>query len=250
MRLAQVFSNLLNNAAKYTNAGGHITVAARRENGSVAVTVSDSGVGISPDALPRVFEMFTQANATDARAQSGLGIGLSIVRSLVEMHGGSVTADSEGPGRGSRFCVRLPLSTASGAAAAAPRNGPARTRAKPRRILLVDDNRDAADILRTLLQMWGSEVRVVHDGLAALETVDLFRPDVAILDLGLPGMDGYEIARRIRERPAARDCKLIALTGWGQEEERRHTEAAGFSRHLVKPASIEAIQEALEAIGK
>jgi signal transduction histidine kinase/CheY-like chemotaxis protein len=248
VRLAQVFSNLLNNSARYTDPGGRISVAALRESDGVVVTVSDTGIGIRTEALPRVFEMFAQANAADVRAQTGLGIGLTIVRSLVELHGGSVSAESAGPGRGSRFSVRLPLGVRPGTGTVVPLSRSARLR-KQRRILLVDDNRDAVDILRTLLQIQGAEVRVAYDGEAALDALDHFHPDAAILDLGLPGMDGYETARRIRERMGA-SCILIALTGWGQDEERRQTGAAGFQHHLVKPATIEAIQAALETPGK
>ncbi|HKU70246.1 MAG TPA: ATP-binding protein, partial [Burkholderiales bacterium] len=248
VRLSQVFSNLLNNSARYTDPGGRISIEAWRADGSIVITVRDTGVGIRPEALPRVFEMFAQAHATDVRAQTGLGIGLTIVRSLVELHGGSVSAESEGPGRGSRFSVRLPLAARGGTAAVVPISHAARFR-KQRRVLLVDDNRDAADSLRVLLQTRGAEVRVAYDGASALEALEHFRADVAILDLGLPGMDGFEVARRIRERTGG-SCSLIALTGWGQEEDRRQTEAAGFSHHLVKPVSIEALQATLESLDK
>jgi signal transduction histidine kinase len=246
MRLAQVFSNLLNNAAKYTDAGGRIAIAARREGHAAVVTVSDNGVGIPADALPRVFEMFAQVDAGDSRAQTGLGIGLTIVRSLVEMHGGSVVATSAGPGRGSEFVVRLPLADrprerASSGARTAPAD-----RTLPR-VLLVDDNHDAADTLGALLQMLGAEVQVVYDGPSALDAIAAFRPSVVVLDLGMPGMDGYEVARRVREHHPKLPV-LIALTGWGQERDRQLTAAAGFEHHLVKPVGLDTLKTVLASV--
>jgi len=246
VRLAQVFSNLLNNAAKYTDPGGRVSIAARRENHTAVVIVSDTGIGIPADALSRVFDMFAQANARDRRSQSGLGIGLALARSLVEMHGGSIMATSEGEGKGSQFVVRLPLSRGAEAgvtpAAAVPRVR------EMQRILIVDDNQDAANTLGGLLQMIGADVRVVYDGPAALEVVRTFRPSVVMLDLGMPGMDGYEVARRIRAQPDLSGTTLIALTGWGEASDRRRTREAGFQHHLVKPVDVGAMQAVLTSL--
>ncbi len=247
VRMAQVFANLLNNAAKYTDAGGHIRIEGRREGGSAIVTVSDDGVGIPAHALPRVFDMFSQVDARDARSKSGLGIGLTLARTLVQLHGGSITAASEGEGRGSRFVVRLPLVHASRLKRAA------RSAALPgncalHRILVVDDNRDAADTLGALLEMLGAEAHVVYDGKSALAAIDAFHPNVVVLDLGMPEMDGFEVARRIRARPDSNATALIALTGWGQEKDRHRTKAAGFNHHLVKPVDPNAMQAVLAAL--
>ena len=248
MRLAQVFANLLNNAVKYTDPGGRITLAARRDNGAVTVSISDTGIGISADALPRVFDMFVQADARDSRAQTGLGIGLTLVRSLVEMHGGSVSAHSAGAGRGSEFVVRLPLGAAGrDAQRTRPAREPGKVAGVPR-VMVVDDNADAAESLAALLHILGADVHVTYDGPGALEALPSFRPAAIFLDLGLPGMDGYEIARNIRARPEAGKTLLVALTGWGQERDRRRTEAAGFDRHLVKPADLSALQAVLASL--
>jgi len=247
-RLTQVFSNLLNNAANYTEPGGSISIAAERDGDEVVVTVTDTGIGIPAEALSKVFEMFAQMS-TRGGSQSGLGLGLTLARSLAMLHGGSVTAESEGPGKGSRFTVRLPVSKrteAPPAVAAAAIPAPVGSQ----RILVVDDNRDAAVSLGTLLQMLGAEVRVVHDGPSALEAFDDFHPQVTLLDLGMPGMDGYEVARRIRAHPQAADAALIALTGWGQERDRRRTAEAGFNCHLVKPVDIHAVTEALASVAR
>jgi signal transduction histidine kinase len=249
MRLAQVFSNLLTNAVRYTDAGGRIGIAARREDQMAVIAVSDNGIGIAPEALPRVFEMFVQAHARDIRAQTGLGIGLTLVRSLVEMHGGSVTARSAGAGRGSEFVVRLPLASKHAARASASANAAENVRGVPR-VLVVDDNRDAADSLAAVLKMLGAEVRVTYDGEAALAALGEFHPAAVFLDLGMPGMDGYETASHIRARSDARDTLLVALTGWGQEKDRRQTEAAGFKHHLVKPAKIGALQAVLSSLAR
>ena len=245
-RLSQVFANLLNNAAKYTDAGGRITLTAGSEGGEVVVHVRDNGIGISADALPRIFDMFMQAGAPGRVTQPGLGIGLTLAKSLVELHGGRLSAASDGPGTGSEFTVRLPLAQApaAGATPSAPQAAAARQR---RRVLIVDDNRDAADSLGALLQVLGAEVRVVHSGPSALETLELFKPEIAFLDIGMPEMDGYEVARRIRGRDEWRALRLVALTGWGQERDRRLSKAAGFDDHLVKPADINSLQAVLNA---
>ena len=238
VRLAQVFANLLNNAAKYTEPGGQIRLSVTREGDAVAVAVRDNGLGIAAEMLPRVFDMFTQVNRSDARSQGGLGIGLTLVKSLAEMHGGTVRVHSDGAGAGSEFVVRLPL--AGGAArvgGANPGAAPAGALAR-RRILVVDDNRDAAESLGMLLGLLGAEVRVVFSGPDALAAIGEFRPSAVLLDIGMPGMDGREVARQLRERPEYRDITLIALTGWGQDEDRRQSELAGFNHHLTKPADI------------
>jgi PAS domain S-box-containing protein len=243
VRLSQVFANLLNNAAKYTEAGGRITLSARRAGSDAQVTVRDTGIGIAPEMLPRIFELFAQVDRSAAREQGGLGIGLSLVRSLLAMHGGSVEARSEGIGRGSEFVVRLPLAdVASAASSQMPRPlGAALPRAA--RVLVVDDNHDAADSLGSLLQFLGAEVEVAHDGPGALVAFDTHRPAVVLLDIGMPGMDGHEVARRIRA--AGHDTMLVALTGWGQKQDRERSREAGFDHHLVKPVDVDALQALL-----
>ncbi len=243
VRLAQVFANLLNNAAKYTPRGGRIELSTRREGDEAVVTVRDTGVGIPPEMLPRVFDMFTQVEGAARRAPGGLGIGLALVRSLVELHGGRVEAQSAGPGKGSVFTVRLPLAADCCAATA----DVAQMRPTPlrgRRLLVVDDNRDVADSLGTLLRCLGAQVRVAYDGDSALELYDAFRPSAVLLDLGMPGMSGFEIAKRLRAR-VGDAVTLIAVTGWGQEDDRRRSREAGFDAHLVKPIDPEALQEEL-----
>jgi len=244
VRLAQVFANLLNNAAKYTDEGGEIVLHAEKEDGHVAVSVRDNGVGIAPGALGRVFDMFMQGESARARGQGGLGIGLTLARRLVEMPGGEITASSEGLGRGSEFVVRLPLHSPLDAAAPVP--APAAVSPTLARVLVVDDNRDAANSLGALLRMLGAEVDVVHDGESALHAFGLQRPEVVLLDIGMPGMDGYEVARRLRERTDARDVLLVALTGWGQEKDRLNSKAAGFDHHLIKPADLGALRSLLD----
>jgi two-component system, sensor histidine kinase len=249
-RLAQVFSNLLNNAAKYTDAGGSIWLVGEREGDQVVVRVRDTGIGIPARLLPRVFEMFAQDHVAAARAPGGLGIGLTLVRSLVEMHGGTVAAASDGPGLGSVLTVRLPIMhrmpkpDEAGAAPAAPP-----LKALPR-VLVVDDNRDAADSLGALLEIIGAYVAVSHDGRSALEVAESHRPDVVFLDIGMPHMDGYEVARHLRRQPWSAQMKLIALTGWGQEKDRLESQAAGFDQHLVKPADLQALRTILSTASR
>jgi len=212
-----------------------VTVTIAHEGPFAVVTVADTGVGIAPEMLPHVFDMFMQADA-GGRSRSGLGIGLTLARKLVEMHGGRLTAHSAGVGRGSTFVVHLPLAVEERAKStgAVPHVEPPRAQPE-RRVLVVDDNRDAADSLGALLEMLGARVRVVYDGHAALAALREFEPAVIFLDLGMPGLDGFEVARRIRQRDELRNIALVAVTGWGQDQDRRRTRAAGFDRHLVKP---------------
>ncbi|MES1244278.1 MAG: ATP-binding protein [Acidobacteriota bacterium] len=252
VRLSQVVANLLNNAAKYTPTGGRISLTAARDGDDVVISVRDTGVGIPPEMLPRVFELFTQVDRTRKHSQGGLGIGLALVKSLVEMHRGKVEARSAGLGQGSEFVVRLPLLTdATGASGTGPlAAGLREERPSARRVLIVDDNRDAAESLALLLQFSGYDVQTVHDGLSALRAIDDYRPAVALLDIGMPGMDGYEVARRVREKPELQDIVLVALTGWGQEEDRRRSTQAGFDRHLVKPVDPEVLQGLLASVAQ
>ncbi len=242
VRLTQVFGNLLNNAAKYTDRGGRIWLGARREGESVLVSIRDTGIGIPAAKLPHVFEMFSQAHRDSARGQAGLGIGLTMVRSLVELHGGSVEARSEGPGRGSEFIVRLPLARV---AEAAPHHDDAASEAplEGRRVLVVDDNGDAAESLALLLQSAGAEVHTALDGPAGLAAARRFLPHAVLLDLGMPGMDGFEVARRLRAEPGLAGLALVALTGWGQEEDRKRTRGSGFDHHLTKPVDVDRLMD-------
>ncbi len=248
MRLAQVLLNLLNNAAKYTEPGGRIALRAGLGGGHITVRVTDTGAGIPPEMLSHIFEMFTQVDRTLDRSQGGLGIGLTLVRTLVEMHGGTVEAHSEGPGRGSEFVLRLPQLKDEGQRAKDEGEasvGPSSLVLHPsRRILVVDDNRDAAESLSVLLRLLGNEVRTAHDGVEAVASATEFRPDVVLLDIGLPKLNGYEAARRIREQQGDA-VVLIALTGWGQDEDRRRSSEAGFNHHMTKPVEFEELQRLL-----
>jgi PAS domain S-box-containing protein len=245
MRLAQVVANLLNNAAKYTEAGGQIWLTVRREAGAVAISVRDTGAGIPPDMLPRVFDLFTQVDRHANRAQGGLGIGLALVKSLVEMHGGSVKAHSEGTGQGCEFVVCLPLSTARLPTDPLGTESVVADKPAARRILVVDDNRDAANSLGMLLKCIGADVRIAYNGPDALEAVATWKPAVVLLDIGMPGMDGYEVAQRIREEPQSEGMTLIALTGWGQEDDRRRARSAGFDHHMIKPPELNTLKTLL-----
>jgi len=245
VRLMQVVVNLLHNAVKYTEPGGRIRLAARREGARVALSVADSGTGIAPDALAKVFDLFAQADVGYARRRGGLGIGLTLARTLVERHDGTIEAHSEGPGRGSEFVVHLPL--AEGAVAAEPT--PARdVRSRGtlrRRILVVDDHREAAESLALLLSLRGATVFTANDGRAALDALGRHRPDAVLLDIGMPGMDGYEVARRMRARPDGRAVTLVALTGWGQPDDRKRSAEAGIDHHVVKPVAIDELERLL-----
>jgi PAS domain S-box-containing protein len=243
VRLTQVVTNLLHNAGKYTEQGGSIRLDARREAGEVVIRVTDTGIGIAADLLPRVFDLFTQADQTLARSQGGLGIGLTVVKSLVEMHGGTVSAQSRGPGQGSEFTVRLPIGEAP---AAAEQEAPMSTPAPAARILVVDDNAPGAKLLARLLEKLGNyEIAVAHDGEDGIAAAQSFRPDLILLDIGLPKLDGYEVARRLRDRPEFRDTLLVALTGYGTAEDRRRSVQAGFDDHLVKPPSLDTLRHTL-----
>ena len=246
VRLAQVFGNILNNSCKYTEPGGRIRLAAERQDGEVEVRVVDTGVGIPPDALGGIFDIFTQVDRTLERSQGGLGIGLTLVRRLVELHGGSVVAHSEGPGRGSELVVRLPL--VAGSREAGEPEPAAPGAAAGRRILVVDDNQDAAASLALLLEMTGNDVRTAHDGLEAVAAAAALRPDVVLMDLGMPRLNGYDAASRIRAEPWGAGMVLVAVTGWGQDEDRRRTAEAGFDGHLVKPVDYAAFLRLLDAI--
>ena len=246
-RLAQVFANLLNNSAKYTERGGHIWLTVERQGSDVVVMVKDTGVGIAPDMLAQVFEMFTQADRSLDRSQGGLGIGLSLVRRLVEMHGGRVEAHSEGLGKGSEFVVRLSVVLTSDLAAQRA-NGDVALRSPKYRILVVDDNKDSAISLARLLRIMGHATQTAHDGLEAVEVAQKFRPDVALLDIGLPKSNGYDACRSIRGQPWSDGMILIALTGWGQEVDKCRSKEAGFNFHLVKPVDFGALEKLLAGL--
>lgn len=248
-RLAQALSNLLNNAAKYTPPGGQVRIHVEHRDGEAVVVVSDTGVGIRRDMLPHVFEMFTQVRGSEGTSHGGLGIGLTLVRRLVEMHGGTVEAESAGPGQGSVFTLRLPALGEVGLELTEPVEQEEAT-ATTKRILVVDDNRDSATSLGMLLQMVGNEVRTAYDGVEALEVAEELRPDVVLLDIGMPRIDGYEVARRIRRRPWGEDVVLVAITGWGQEDDRRQSQEAGIDHHLVKPVDPPALMKLLASIVK
>jgi signal transduction histidine kinase/ActR/RegA family two-component response regulator len=241
-RLTQVVSNLLTNAGKYTRPGGRIEIEAERDRDDVVLHVRDNGVGMAPEVLPLVFDLFVQGQQTIDRAQGGLGLGLTIVKNLVERHGGTVTAHSEGPGKGSELVVRLP----GAASDAAPASIPGRSRHvqgswSGRRVLVVDDNQDAAEMLAASLAARGCRVRTAHDGPAALLIAAAETFDVALLDIGLPVMDGYELGARLAELPHARGIRLVAVTGYGQASDRARSQAAGFHHHLVKPVDLAAL---------
>jgi CheY-like chemotaxis protein len=235
-RLVQVIANILHNAAKFMDPGGRIRLSARREGQHAVITISDTGIGISPELLPRIFELFTQVHSKSERAQGGLGIGLALVRRLTEMHGGTVSVRSDGPGRGAEFTVRLPV-MAPQMAVLSSQKREAIPVIEPQRILVADDNHDAAEALALQLQLAGHDVRTAHDGVEALALAKTFGPDIVLLDLGMPKIDGYEVARQLRQQPGDGRVALIALTGWGQQQDRERTAQAGFDAHLVKPVA-------------
>ena len=242
-RLEQVVVNLLNNAAKYTDEGGHIRLTVQQEGGEVVLRVRDTGVGIAPELLPRIFDLFTQADRTLDRSQGGLGIGLSLVQKLVELHGGTVEAHSAGLGQGSEFIVRLPALSPARESIAPIET--AKQPAQTSRVLVVDDNMDVADMLVMMLQMFGHEVQAAYSGQTALETAVEYQPDFVLLDIGLPDMNGYEVARRLRQQPQTKDVRLIAMTGYGQDSDRQLSQEAGFDLHLVKPVDPKKLQDLL-----
>jgi signal transduction histidine kinase/CheY-like chemotaxis protein len=247
-RLQQMLSNLLTNAIQYSEAGSYVRLRAERRDGEVVFSVRDNGQGIRRDLLPHVFEMFTQGDRSLARTEGGLGIGLTMVKALAEMHGGTVTARSDGPGKGSEFVVKLPygLRDEEEAAVPAPRAGTPAQRQRGNRVLVVDDNVDLSRAFTTLLTRFGYEARGVYDGHSAIEAARKLRPDVVLLDLGLPGMDGYEVARRLRTEEGLHNATIIAITGYGQEDGGRQSREEGFNHHLIKPVQIETLVELLE----
>ncbi|WP_374011311.1 ATP-binding protein [Massilia sp. Se16.2.3] len=248
-RLAQVVGNLLTNAAKYTPGGGSIALSVRSEDGSAVVSVSDNGIGIPPEALPTLFEMFNQGRHGMDYAQGGLGIGLNLVKRLTQKHGGTVSVVSEGPNRGSTFTLRLPLApdqpqAPQGATPDAQSQG----ERGPLRILVADDNQDAADLLAQLLQSRGHQVSTVHDGTAALAAARALPPDLALLDIGMPGMTGYEVARALRQLPDLEGTVLAAVTGWGAQEDRKRSREVGFDHHMTKPIDLDSLNQLLAGI--
>ena len=248
-RLVQVIANILHNAAKFMDDGGRIRLSVRRDGQYVAIKIADTGIGIAPELVPRIFELFTQVHSKSERAQGGLGIGLALVRRLTEMHGGSVSVRSEGPGRGAEFTVKLPVMASALAVLSSQRKDPGVIpQIEPQRILVADDNHDAAEALSLQLQLAGHDVRTAHDGVEALTVAQAFEPDIVLLDLGMPKMDGYEAARELRLRPiGGKRMALIALTGWGQQQDRDRTADAGFDAHLVKPVAEAQLFKALAA---
>jgi two-component system CheB/CheR fusion protein len=252
MRLEQVISNLLNNAAKYTPEGGEVVVVVDRRSEEAVIRVRDTGIGIAPDLLPQLFEMFFQADTSLDRAGGGLGIGLSVTKRLVELHGGRIEGRSEGLGKGSEFIVYLP----KGAETKDQRNSPLKEPSKPsaalisdtHRVLIVDDNVDMAEIVSEMARLWGHQVAVAHDGPAALELAATFRPEIALVDLGLPGMNGYELVRRFRDLPAMESVPLVAITGYAAEEDLRLAQEAGFNLYFVKPIDLDRLESLLATL--
>ena len=249
IRLAQVFANLLNNSAKYSAGRGNIRLGAERHGDSVTVTVSDDGIGITPDALPHIWDMFTQARPALNQSRSGLGIGLSLVKGLIDLHGGSVTAESDGAGRGSVFTVRLPVASHTPAGEEVPPPANHTGQQAGRRILVADDIPDNLESMSLLLGLMGHKVWAAQDGAEAFALAEVHRPELVLLDLGMPRMDGYEACRRIREQPWSRDMTIVAVTGWGQKDDRRRTQEAGFDHHVVKPVDPATLVSLLDERG-
>jgi signal transduction histidine kinase/ActR/RegA family two-component response regulator len=254
VRLEQILANLLNNAAKYTDPGGRIWLTAERVRGTrdaaedVVLRVRDNGIGIPPEMRARIFEAFAQADQSLDRSQGGLGIGLTLVRLLAELHGGAVEVHSEGAGKGSQFTVRLPLDAREAPAAAHRSAVNAAQSLRPRRVLVVDDNQDGAESLGMMLRLWGHEAYLAFDGPGALRAVEEYRPEAVFMDIGLPEMDGYQVAKRLRERYDPQRLVLVALTGYGQDEDRRRSSEAGFNYHLVKPVDLGALETILDSL--
>jgi CheY-like chemotaxis protein len=248
VRLEQVLGNLLNNAAKYTKPGGEIRLSANSNDGNVLIRVQDTGIGIEPLMVSRVFDLFVQAERRTELSAGGVGVGLSLARKLVELHGGRVEAFSAGAGRGAEFIVRLPTTAPPPAAEEKLVASAVAATAHGLRVLLVDDNVDSADGLGLLLELQGHEIRVAYDGPTALETARQFRPHVALLDIGMPSMDGYELGRRLHATPETKDVLLVAMTGWGQDEDHRKSREAGFAHHLVKPFEPAVLEKLLAGV--
>jgi CheY-like chemotaxis protein len=247
--LVQVVGNMLNNAAKFTDEGGSIRLQVEHEDGQVVIRVVDNGIGIPRDLLPQVFDLFTQADRSLDRTQGGLGIGLTLVRNLVELHGGRVEVRSEGQGRGSEFVVRLPAFAAPVAGdGAVSRDGHSPAAAVPLRILVVDDNVDSAEMLDVMLRLYGHEVRMAHDGVAAIKAAQEFKPQIILCDIGLPGMSGYDVASKLRAISQFEHTRLIALSGYGQDEDRLRSRNAGFDYHITKPVEPEELTALLASI--
>ena len=248
IRLSQMLANLLNNACKFTERGGRIALTAAREGSSVVISVRDNGIGIAPEKLPHIFAMFFQADRSLERSRAGLGIGLTIVHRLAAMHGGTVEARSEGAGKGSEFVLRLPCLAEKSASEAV--EAPSNAAVGPHRILVADDNADAADSLTILLSTIGNDVHTARDGQEAVEAAQMFEPQVVLLDIGMPRLNGYEACRRLRQQPRGDEMLLIALTGWGQKSDRRRTQEAGFDAHMVKPVDLNELMKLLASFDK
>ncbi|HZQ60719.1 MAG TPA: ATP-binding protein [Casimicrobiaceae bacterium] len=249
-RLAQVFSNLLNNAAKYTDPGGRIALSAVREGDKVVITVTDNGIGIAPGMQHAIFDMFTQVDHSLERSHAGLGVGLTLARRLVELHGGTIEAKSDGLNRGSQFQVSLPVAATATEPQTAPQDAAGTGAVNGHRILVADDNVDFADSFALILRMLGNEVRVTHDGAEALQMAKTFEPEFCFLDIGLPKINGYDLAERLRAAAETRNSTLIAVTGWGQDKDRQRAHAAGFDHHMVKPVDAQAIEALLRSASK
>lgn len=247
-RLSQVVANLLINAAKYTDEGGNISITLSAAGGFAEIKVRDDGVGIPSELLPRVFELFEQGARTVDRSGGGLGLGLAIVKSIVALHGGSVTAFSEGPGLGSEFLIRLPLPSERNAGPPSSERPAAPRTSLPKRVLVVDDNADAAELLAHMLRLVGHIVQVAENGPQALELASTFLPDVILLDIGLPVMDGYEVAARLRQLFPGKMPSLVAVTGYGQEADRERSKRQGFAYHLVKPVELSQLSDVIAAV--
>jgi CheY-like chemotaxis protein len=247
VRLSQVLANLLINAAKYTDPGGRIELEAWRKGGELIIAVRDNGIGISAEMMPRVFTLFAQASSVLERSEGGLGIGLALVRGLLELHGGSVSVHSGGVGRGSEFLVRLPIGNPGDVEGVYETSAPASAGAKSLRVLVADDNRDSAQTCAALLEASGHKVSVAHTGREAFDLASRLQPDALLLDIGMPELNGYELAQRIRGTGWGRRALLIAITGWGQEQDKRRARAAGFDRHLTKPIDPNGLEVLLQS---
>jgi CheY-like chemotaxis protein len=247
-RLSQVVLNLLTNAIKYTPSGGRIKVDVAREGAFAVVRVKDTGIGMSPELIPRVFDLFVQGERSLDRSEGGLGIGLTLVKRLVSLHGGTVSAHSDGPGSGSEFAISLPALAQSSAPREPQPAAPVARARRASRVVVVDDNRDSADTLAALLEAWGHDVRTLYDGPSAIAAVAEFQPKVVLLDIGLPKMNGYEVAAQLRKSANGRSLILVAFTGYGQDEDRRRVREAGFDYHLVKPLEPAELEKILDSV--